>query len=394
MVECLNRNRQAYLISADSDGRIVGCNDAMANLLGLSRDEDKVESLWDKLTVADGARLNERLKQPQFSAEPLLLNFVSPDHTPTTLDCGLALMPGGHFTIVGARARSSAGDAEFAWLQLNNDFATLSRENARKGKQLELPQNCELQRANEELIKARTAALQAAQAKSEFLRQMSHEIRTPMNGVLGMVQLLLTTDLSAEQRQYVDVALNSGRALLAIINDILDLSKIEAGKIVLEKLDFDLRGALEDVMEVLRFQAEAKGLAFSSRVAPEIPDLLRGDCNRLRQVLNNLAANAIKFTERGGVSISVELVERRRRQGRGSFRGHRHRYRDTAGTGRGTILAVRSGGRIDHAQVRRHRPGVDYLQAVCGADGRGNRAREPRRRGLYVLVHGGLRDAG
>ncbi len=307
MVDCLNRNRQAYLISADSDGRIVGWNDAMANLLGLRRNEDKVESLWDKLTAADGARLKERLEQPQLSSEPLLLNFVSPDHTPTTLDCGLALMPGGHFAIVGARARNSAGDAELAWIRLNNNFATLSRENARKGKQLEL-KNCELQRANEELVEARTAALQAAQAKSEFLRQMSHEIRTPMNAVLGMVQLLLTSDLSAEQRQYVDVALNSGRALLAIINDILDLSKIEAGRMVLEKLDFDLRGTLEDAIGALRFQAEAKGLTVSSRVAAEIPDLLRGDCQRLRQVLNNLAANAIKFTERGGVSISVELL--------------------------------------------------------------------------------------
>jgi signal transduction histidine kinase/CheY-like chemotaxis protein/HPt (histidine-containing phosphotransfer) domain-containing protein len=306
MMDCLNRNTQAYLISADSDGRIAGCNDAMANLLGLSRDEDKVESIWDKLTAADGARLTERLGQPQISAEPLLLNFVSPDHTPTTLDCGLALMPGGHFAIVGTRARSSVGDAELAWIQLNNDFATLSRENARKGKQLEL-KNSELLRTNEELREARTAALQAAQAKSEFLRQMSHEIRTPMNGVLGIVQLLLTTGLSAEQREYADVALNSGRALLAIINDILDLSKIEAGKIVLEKLDFDLRGTLEEAMGALRFQAEAKGLTLSSWVAPEIPEQLRGDCNRLRQVLNNLTANAIKFTEQGGVSIRVEL---------------------------------------------------------------------------------------
>ncbi len=314
ILDCLVRNPHAYFLSADSQGRIIGYNDAMADLLRLSPDQDQNESLWDKLTVSDAARLNERLKQPESGAGPLLLNFVTPEHTPATLDCGLAIMPGGQFAIAGVAARNSAGDAELAWLQLNNDFATLTRENARKSKQLELKNAQleraaeELQRVNADLLEARGAALQAAQAKSEFLRQMSHEIRTPMNGVLGMIQLLLATDLSAEQHRYVDVALNSGRALLTIINDILDLSKIEAGKIVMEELDFEVLPTLKEVVEILRFQAEAKGLEFGCRIAPEVPHVLRGDSNRLRQVLNNLVANALKFTERGGVSIRVELV--------------------------------------------------------------------------------------
>src|SRR5262249_30505180 len=149
--------------------------------------------------------------------------------------------------------------------------------NARKGRQLEA-RNAELHKtaeeltqANRALTEARTAALEAARAKSDFLSRMSHEIRTPMNGVIGTIQLLLETELSGEQRRYAEVAQTSGRALLALIDDILDLAKIEAGKIELESLDFDLRRTVDDVIQLFRLQAEAKGLKFGSRVAPELP---------------------------------------------------------------------------------------------------------------------------
>jgi PAS domain S-box-containing protein len=190
-----------------------------------------------------------------------------------------------------------------------HSIATLRNITARKSDEKRLQEYAqELERKNEELESALVTAREATQLKSRFLANMSHEIRTPMNGVLGMTDFLLGTSLTAEQQEFAGSIKKSADALLTLINDILDLSRIEAGKLRLDRLPFSLAATIEESSSLFALQARTKGLDFSSAVSGDLPELLAGDPGRVRQVLTNLIGNAVKFTDSGRIDVEAEMV--------------------------------------------------------------------------------------
>ncbi|MBN1630413.1 MAG: response regulator, partial [Thermoleophilia bacterium] len=207
----------------------------------------------------------------------------------------------------------SANYIEHAGKEYNFVFARDITERKRAESELRMAKdkaeaaNRELEHSIKRTNQLAVEAQAANEAKSAFLANMSHEIRTPMNGVIGMIDLLLDTELDAEQRDFAETVQSSAEALLTVIGDILDFSKVEAKKLDFENIDFDLRLTLEDMMALLAIRAHEKGLELAMLVEPDVPSSLKGDPGRLRQVLTNLVGNAIKFTEEGEVDVHVIL---------------------------------------------------------------------------------------
>ena len=267
------------MVIVDGDGRIVLLNSSTEQLLGYSREEilgEPIEVLIPEHLRAVHGNHRERYAQtprPRRMAEARNLYGRRKDGTEFPVEISLSPLE----TAEGALVSAVLLDVS------------------------------ERRRAEAELKHAKEVAESASRAKSEFLASMSHEIRTPMNGIIGMAELALDTDLTPDAREYLAMVKASADSLLDVINDILDFSKIEAGKLDLEVRDFVLRDIVGDTLKTLAIRAQKKGLELACRINPEVPEILVGDGGRLRQVIVNLVGNAIKFTERGDVTVAVEI---------------------------------------------------------------------------------------
>jgi two-component system, sensor histidine kinase and response regulator len=283
--EALRTSREAYrylvenatdiMYSCDPSGRFTYVNPTVRTVIGYSEQDILKKHFLDIIDPEYCPRV-EAFYRRQFQARAPNTYYEFPAITPT---------------------------GERVWIGQN--VQTLMRGGRIIGFQAVARDISERKKMEEELARTRDAAVESARLKSEFLANVSHEIRTPMNGVIGMADLLYTSALTTEQRDYAQTIRQSAESLLRIVDDILDISKIEAGKLALRAIDFDLDELIDEITDVFAERAAAKGIRFRSIIYPDVHRQLRGDALRIRQVVVNLVGNAIKFTPEGEVTLSV-----------------------------------------------------------------------------------------
>jgi two-component system, sensor histidine kinase and response regulator len=266
----------------DPDGNIVFFNDALCRIVGYPREELRGMN-WRRMTdEANARRLMAALQNVR----------DAPNAREAYLTVNWEVIRRNGETGIVESSISPIRDPEGAFV----GFRGILRDVTQRKRE-------------EALEQAKLAAEVANRAKSEFLANMSHEIRTPLNSIIGLIEMVLETDLTPDQREDLDVVISAAYALLSVINDILDFSKIEAGKLELEAVEFDLRDFLGEALRIMAAKAHEKGLELAYRVLSDVPDRLVGDSSRFRQVVLNLVGNAVKFTEKGQVIVTVRCVE-------------------------------------------------------------------------------------